>query len=249
MKKLGKRHENLDRKVYHELKSMIVNGKLKPGDKVLQEKVSRELGVSRTPVMGALKQLEQEKFVKAIPRKGYFVRRISKEDALNAYELREMVEGLAVKRASLVITPAQTEKLKGFFKDADVSGSPQSIKHYAEEDRRFHQFLIEIGGFNLLSDILDSYSIIVSYQVGIMGGLVRHPRETLPEHRAMIDAITSGKAEQAEKIVRQHFLLSRQQLLRKIEQDEARQSEKSETMEQDVHVLYPWWGEKVEEGK
>jgi len=249
MKKLGTRYENLDRKVYRELKSMIINGKLKPDEKILQEKISQELGVSRTPVMGALKQLEQEKFVKAIPRRGVFVRRITKEGALTAYELRGMVEGLAAKRAALIITPAQSEKLRGFFKNVDVSGNVQGIKRYAEEDRRYHQFIIEVGGFDLLSDILDSYNIIVSYQMGIMDGLVRHPKDTLPEHRAIIEAILSGKAEEAEKIVRQHYLIAREKLLQKIEQDEARQNKKSETMEPEVLANYPWWGENAEGGK
>ena len=62
MKKLGTRHENLDFKVYRELKSMIVDRKLKPGDKILQEKIAREFGVSRTPLMCALKKLEQEMY-------------------------------------------------------------------------------------------------------------------------------------------------------------------------------------------
>ncbi len=60
MKKLGSRHENLDLKVYRELKSMIVDRKLKPGDKILQEKISREFGVSRTPLMCALKKLSRK---------------------------------------------------------------------------------------------------------------------------------------------------------------------------------------------
>jgi len=245
MKNLGKKYENLDRKVYRELKSMIISGKLKPNEKILQEKVSLELGVSRTPVMGALKRLEQEKFVKAIPRRGFFVRRITKEGALMAYELRGMVEGLAAKRATLIITPAQAEKLRGFFKNVDVSGNVQGIKRYADEDRRFHQFIIELGGFDLLSDILDSYNIIVSYQMGIMHGLVRHPKDTLPEHRALIEAILSGKEEEAEKIVRQHFLIAREKLLQKIEQDEAMQIKVTEP--EAVH--YPWWDEQMDDGK
>ena len=215
MSKLGTRHENLDRKVYRELKSMIVDRKLKPGDKILQEKISREFGVSRTPLMCALKKLEQEKLVQAVPRRGFYVRRFTKEEVLEAFELREILEGLAARRAAHVISPAQAEKLRGFFKDADPSDSANSIKRYAEEDRRFHQYLVELGGFDLLNDILENYNIItVSYRIDVMEGLVRHPRETLPEHHALIDAIATGKPDQAEKLARQHFNRSRQQLMK-----------------------------------
>lgn len=220
MKKLGTRHENLDFKVYRELKSMIVDRKLKPGEKILQEKIAREFGVSRTPLMCALKKLEQEKLVQAVPRRGFYVRRFTKEEVLEAFELREILEGLAARRAAHVISPAQTEKLRGFFRDADLSDSAQGIKRYAEEDRRFHQFLLELGGFDLLNDILENYNIItVSYRIDVMEGLVRHPRETLPEHEALIEAIASGRPEQAEKLARQHFQRSRQQLMKEMRQE------------------------------
>lgn len=220
MKKLGTRHENLDFKVYRELKSMIVDRKLKPGDKILQEKISREFGVSRTPLMCALKKLEQEKLVQAVPRRGFYVRRFTKEEVLEAFELREILEGLAARRAAHVISPVQAEKLRGFFKDADPSDSANSIKRYAEEDRRFHQYLVELGGFDLLNDILENYNIItVSYRIDVMEGLVRHPRETLPEHHALIDAIATGKTDQAEKLARQHFNRSRQQLMKDMMQE------------------------------
>jgi DNA-binding GntR family transcriptional regulator len=227
MRKLGTRHENLDRKVYRELKSMIVDHKLKPGDKILQEKISQEFGVSRTPLMCALKKLEQEKLVQAIPRRGFYVRRFTKEEILEAFELREILEGLAARRAAMIITAVQADKLRAFFRDADVSDSGQSIKRYSDEDRRFHNFLIELGGFDLLNDILENYNIIaVSYRIDVMEGLVRHPRETLPEHRLLIEAIASGKPDLAEKMARQHFARSRQQLLQETEQEKARQSGK-----------------------
>jgi DNA-binding GntR family transcriptional regulator len=119
-----------------------------------------------------------------------------------------------------VIAPPQTEKLRGFFTETDVSDNAASIKRYSEEDRRFHQFLVELGGFDLLNDILENYNIItVSYRIDVMEGLVRHPRETLPEHHALIEAIAAGRPDQAEKLARQHFNRSRQRLLRELKQE------------------------------
>jgi DNA-binding GntR family transcriptional regulator len=172
--------------------------------------------------MCALKKLEQEKLVQAIPRRGFFVRRFTKEEVLEAFELREILEGLAARRAATIITPVQAERLRSFFPDAEISESGQGIKRYSDEDRRFHHFLIELGGFDLLNDILENYNIItVSYRVDVMEGLVRHPKETLPEHRSLIEAIASGKPDLAEKLARQHFARSRQQLLKELEQAKA----------------------------
>jgi DNA-binding GntR family transcriptional regulator len=76
---LGAQHENLDQKVYTILKNMIIDRKLLPGEKIPQEKLAQDLGISRTPLISALKFLEQEKLVEAVPRRGFYVRLFSKE--------------------------------------------------------------------------------------------------------------------------------------------------------------------------
>ena len=64
---LGAEHENLDQKAYSILKDMITERKLLPGQKIPQEKLARDLGISRTPLVNALKFLEQEKLVESVP--------------------------------------------------------------------------------------------------------------------------------------------------------------------------------------
>lgn len=218
MKKLGAEHENLDHKVYRQVKSMILEQKLKPGTKIYQEKLANDLGISRTPLVNALKKLEQERLITAIPRRGFYVRRFSKQEMIRIFELREVLEGLAARRASLCISDGQVQKLQGFFKGLKVSIDAKSIEKYAKEDRRFHNFLIEIGGDELLSGILETYSIITSsYLVGFRGGLVRPPKETLPEHRAIIEAIMKKDPDQAEQAARLHLRRSREKLIKEIE--------------------------------
>jgi DNA-binding GntR family transcriptional regulator len=73
VKKLGTDHVNLDQKVYSQLKSMILDQNLKSGSKIYQEKLAEDLGISRTPLVNALKKLEQDHLIIAIPRKGFYV--------------------------------------------------------------------------------------------------------------------------------------------------------------------------------
>jgi len=218
LKKLGTTHENLDHKVYKSLKAMILGQKLSPGAKIYQEKLADDLGVSRTPVVNALKKLEQERLIVAVPRKGFYVRRFSPEEMIRIFELREVLEGLAARRAADRISDAQLLKLRGFFQGLRVSDQAREVNRYAEEDRRFHNFLIEIGGDEVLSGILDMYSLISSsYLVGFRGGLVRPPRETLSEHLAIIGAIQRKDPEKAEQAVRSHLKRSREKLAEEIE--------------------------------
>ena len=217
MKKLGDEHENLDRKVYRQLKSMILDQHLKPGSKIYQEQLANDLGISRTPLVHALKKLEQEQLITAMPRRGFYVRHFSKEEMIRIFELREVLEGLAARRASLCISEDQNQTLRGFFKGLKISDTVGSVERYAEEDRRFHHFLIEIGGDALLSRILETYSVITfSYLVEFRGGLVRPPKETLPEHLAIIQAITQGDPEKAEQAARLHLRRSWEKLAKEI---------------------------------
>jgi DNA-binding GntR family transcriptional regulator len=92
------------------------------------------------------------------------------------------------------------------------------LEKYAKEDRRFHNFLIKIGGDLLLSSILETYSVITfSYLVGFRGGLVRPPQETIREHLAIIEAIVKRDPEMAESAVRFHFKNSREKLVQELE--------------------------------
>jgi DNA-binding GntR family transcriptional regulator len=206
MVNLGAEHENLDQKAYLILKNMIVKRKLLPGDKIHQEKLALDLGISRTPLVSALKYLEKEKLVEAIPRKGFYVRLFTKEEMISIFELREVLEGLAARRAARNISDVQINKLQNFFKKFKGFTDITDISAYAKEDRRFHNFVTEISAKEFLKSILENYNIIsYSYQLVTSEGLVRTPNETIREHRAMIDAICNKDQDLAEDIMRQHL--------------------------------------------
>jgi DNA-binding GntR family transcriptional regulator len=215
---LGAEHANLDQKAYQILKAMIVDRQLLPGDKIPQEKLAEELGISRTPLINALKFLEKEKLVRSIPRRGFFMRTFTKREMISIFELREVLEGLAARKAAQKITENQIARLSRFFQEFSGDKEIKDIRAYAREDRRFHNFLLEIGAKEFLKSILETYNIISSsYQVLAPEGLVRPPRETIREHRAMIEAIAKRDAEAAENVMRLHFKRSRAVLQESVE--------------------------------
>ena len=226
MEKLGVRHQNLDRKIYQTLKAMIVERKLAPGSKILQDKLAHELGVSRTPLINALKMLEHEKLITSKPRRGFFVRLFSKQEMVHIFELREVLEGLTARRAAIQATAAQLELLQKLFERLSAAAASGDRKRYAEEDRQFHNFLVEIGGKEFLSSILQSYNIVsFSYQFQQKEGLVRTPKKTVNEHQAIVDAILHRDPVRAEEVMREHLSKSTQKLKRELQQKEASEQE------------------------
>lgn len=206
MVNLGAQHENLDQKVYQVIKEMIMMRKLLPGEKIPQERLAKDLGISRTPLISALKFLEQEKLVVAKPRRGYFVRLFSQKEMLYIFELREVLEGLAARRAASHITDSQIVQLNHFFDHFDSSSLIDDYKAYSQEDRRFHFFVMDIGAKEFLKSILLTTNIIsFSYQVVSSEGLIRSPNETMVEHKDVIAAICDRDSEAAEQFMRQHF--------------------------------------------
>lgn len=220
MRNLGAEHENLDQKAYEIIKKLIIDRKLLPGEKIPQEKLAQELGISRTPLVSALKFLEHEKLVESKPRRGFFVRLFTKQEMISILELREVLEGLAARRAATIITEAQIEKLNTFFKQFAEANEITDIKAYAIEDRRFHNFITEVGAKEFLKSILQTYNIIsASYLFLSSEGLVRSPDDTINEHLEVINSISQRDADTAEKLMRLHLKRSIASLKQDIERE------------------------------
>ena len=217
MQNLGAKHANLDQKVYQILKTMIIERKLLPGEKIRQEKLAQELGISRTPLVAALKYLEHEKLVESKPRRGFFVRLFKKQEMISIFELREVLEGLAARRAAAQVTDGEVAQLQSFFGAFQPGVDIEDYRRYSKEDRRFHNFVIKVGAKEFLRSILETYNIIsFSYQVVSSEGLVRSPNETLAEHLAVIDAICDRDPEAAENLMRRHFQRSAAALMQDV---------------------------------
>jgi DNA-binding GntR family transcriptional regulator len=219
MKTLGDEYENLDQKVYQVVKEMIEDRKLLPGHKIPQEKLAKELGISRTPLISALKFLEHEKLVEVKPRRGFFVRLFTIREMIGIFEIREVLEGLAARRAAECITDEECNTLSDIFKVFEGDQDITDILSYSRADRKFHTMITHLASREFLTTMLQTFNIIsLTYQNIAREGLIRDPGSTLHEHIHIIEAICSRNAEQAEHLMRQHFVKAIDQLKLKMEE-------------------------------
>jgi DNA-binding GntR family transcriptional regulator len=219
MEKLGLRR-NLELEVYDIIKSLIMDRKYMPGEKISIDQLKTDLGVSRTPIVIALKMLEREMLIKTKPRHGHYVRTFSKREIIDVLELREALEALGARRAVQRISVDQMKELREFFTDVNVEGDPKALAAYAREDQGFHEFLMEIAGGEVFSSVFKAYAIVIfTYHADLPGGFVRHPRETIQEHLDMIEAICNRDEDKAEELMRRHMRLGREKFIRELNKE------------------------------
>ncbi|MFY0652237.1 MAG: GntR family transcriptional regulator [Cyclobacteriaceae bacterium] len=194
-------HIGLVDSVYLKLKEMIFNQELAPGQKILQEKIAAQLGVSRSPLLKALQKLESEFLVENLPRRGMYVKQMTKKEVVDIFQCRGVLEGLSARLAATKITDAQIQKLEKLFSKFKEQDSIDT-KEYAKCDRKFHQSILEIGGNEIVSKLeLINNIHLQAFQVG----LLKPPNETLGEHLGIIEALKKRDSKKCEELMKSHI--------------------------------------------
>ena len=204
-------HQDLSYEIYKMLKNMILSNELEPGDKLKQEHIAAMFGVSRMPLHRAFQMLENEMLIESIPRRGYFVTKIDISQLIDAFECREVLEGVAARRAANNITKKEVDELKALFSPFKGDGTDDLLE-YQEADHQFHEKLIAISDNKVLNR-LDLFSNLL--QRTYQKGLIRGAEETLKEHFDIIEALEKRDAEEAERLARLHLAKSAKSLLAK----------------------------------
>lgn len=203
-------HSDLSQLAYQHIKSQILSGELVRGQKLVQEKIAENLGISRMPLHKALQMLESELLIEAIPRKGYLVKKFDKQELLDAFECREVLEGLAARKLAEREDHAKiADELSKYFKPF-TSDKPIDEKAYRKADQEFHNSIRQLSNNSVLKK-LDSLGSYLKMTFSL--GLVRPPEETLAEHHEIIDAIRVGDPQKAENSIRKHSINSIKKLI------------------------------------
>jgi GntR family transcriptional regulator, vanillate catabolism transcriptional regulator len=199
----------LDDDAYLKIRAMIADGTLKPGDRIVPEQLARDMGISRTPLLGALKRLFQERIVEWRSRRGVFVRRLSPRELAQIFEVREVLEGLAARRAAENVSRSEVDSLADLFKDIQADETPAMRRIYLQRDYQFHARVLELAANPTLTAGLESLNILVS---AFAAGLIRSIREGIEEHTEIFAALRARDANAAEAAMRKHIRRSVERL-------------------------------------
>jgi DNA-binding GntR family transcriptional regulator len=133
-------------RVYEEMKGLLVSHALKPGDRVNEVELSKQFGVSRTPLREALNRLRSEGFLRFVPKRGYYCRHLNPKEVFDLFELRKAIEISGIKLAMVRVREQQIDVLSRFLDDAELGAAERTIEELARLDERFHERLLEMSG-------------------------------------------------------------------------------------------------------
>ena len=137
-------------RVFHKIRNDILNGRYKEHEELKEIRIGKELGVSRTPVREALRQLELEGLVQIIPNRGAFVTGIQENDVRDIYAIRALLEGLCARWATERITAEQLEAMEENVYLAEFHAGKGHMEQMAELDNQFHHILYDACGSKML---------------------------------------------------------------------------------------------------
>jgi len=194
-------------KVYDGLKSAILsmNVYADPEETRLDERqLSQEFGVSRTPVREAITRLEQEGFVKVIPRRGAFVVRKTKAEILEMITVWAALESMAARLITERASDREIASLRKMFATFDNNRVQATIDEYSESNIEFHQAILSMSKCELLNQMVEN--LLAHMRWIRMRTIAEDDRasRSIIDHMNIIEALEQRDAELAERLVREH---------------------------------------------
>lgn len=200
---------SLGSRVFQKIREDILSGRYKEHDELKENTLGKELGVSRTPVREALRQLELEGLVTIIPNRGAYVKGISRKDIWDIYVMRSMLEGLCARWAAEHITEEQLDDLEEALLLSEFQIKKESGFNAAQItalDGRFHAILYEASGSRMLGHVLSDFHNYVKMARRSSVVSEERARKSIREHRQILRAIRERDADMAEQLANEHII-------------------------------------------
>ena len=216
---------NLTELAYLSVKQSLVDGSLGEGEKLTEESLASQLGISKSPIREALNRLESEGLLCIEARRGAYVRMFSSKDVSNLYDLRELLEVHAVGLA--VITPVLLLELAESIEHTQIHLQVGDRMAHVEEDIRFHNLIAAATGNEELRRILENLnhkSLLCrskTFELSATTAPVSHSRIYL--------ALKEGHRALAQQAMKEHIQFVRDSLLRSLRADEMKSVSEEDT--------------------
>jgi DNA-binding GntR family transcriptional regulator len=194
------------------LQERILRGVHPPGEKLVQQRLAKDLGVAQSVVREALFELQACGLVEAVDNRGIFVTDLGIDRLLESFDVREVMEGLAARLACDRVTRAQARELAQIAEQMfALSKSSRKAGEAGVLDRRFHEQIVRLSGNQMLIRVSENYRVLGKVLRGLRASDIVHA-----EHLKIVAAIEAGNADEAEQISRAHIREAKKALEKQI---------------------------------
>jgi len=173
----------------------------------LDERVlSEAMGVSRTPIREAMTLLEQEGFLRTVPRRGIYIMRKTKREIVEMIQMWAALESMAARLATLNATDAEIAQLRRMFDSFRDSTPAEHIEEYSDANIVFHQAIVQLSRSQIIMDTIRNIFIHVRAIRKMTISQSDRAARSIVDHLRIIEALEKRDTELAERLVRQHSL-------------------------------------------
>jgi DNA-binding GntR family transcriptional regulator len=197
----------------------ISHGRFQPGERIIESQVAREFAVSQATVREALRELESTGLVVYQINRGCVVRKLSRDDVIEMYEMRALLEGEAAERAASRLSEQQLDDLACLIDEMTDLARADDIVEMSSRDVRFHQTIVEAAGNALLERLWLSINPALWTHLAIIGILGLPPEKIAERHAAVVEALRKRDPARARTVMTEHLLGLRDIAAHKLEDD------------------------------
>jgi DNA-binding GntR family transcriptional regulator len=215
--RVGKR-KSLREEVYDSLKKSILHGKLKAGQRLIEENLAHQIGISRTPVREAFHKLERDDLVTRLPKGGFAVREFTKEDVEEIFGIRSALESYAAYLATFHIPPERISILEKKIEESERALENGDDEKVVQLHTEFHDLLYKSCKSKKLTEMINNFrDYFYRYRSALL-----HTKEgftySLEGHRQMLEAMRNKNARLVERLVRKHLERGKEIVIREIDE-------------------------------
>lgn len=215
--------------VLNHLRNLIFEGTLQPGDRIVESRLAREMGISQAPVREALRELEQMGLVVSYPNRGSSVREIKPQDAHEMYTLRAHLEAMAVSLAGPRLTEDDLNALDELIDGMVAAGVDNNPELLTQLDTRFHEFICDRSGHTLLLRTWQGINPLNWTMMTVIRIKDRNLTELAERHRSIVAALRAHNRVAAEQAVREHVLVLGEKVVQELEDQKRRKESQAHT--------------------
>jgi DNA-binding GntR family transcriptional regulator len=209
--------KSLREEVYQSLKKSILHGRLKGGQRLIEEQLADQVGISRTPVREAFHKLERDELVTRLPKGGFAVREFTKEDVEEIFGIRSALESYAAYLATLHMAPDKISILEKKLKESEDALEKGDDDKVVQLHNEFYDLLYKSCRSKKLAEMIDSFR---DYFYRYRSALLRTENGltyTNQYHRQMLEAMRKKNPRLAERLVRTHLAREKELVRKEIE--------------------------------